>query len=150
MIKYRVYGKINVKDINKCFDAICLSAQKTLKLKENVEFDVNIVSKQIIRNINKQYRHIDKVTDVISFANRDSKEIKVSLLGEIFICLEKAKQQAKEYDHSLQREIIFLFTHGLLHLLGYDHIKQKDQKQMFDLQDEIIGKAKIPAKYIMK
>lgn len=150
MIKYRLYGKLNVKDIKKCFDAICLSTYKTLKVCENVVFDVNIVSASQIKKINKQYRKIDKVTDVISFANRDDKSVFVPLLGEIFICLDQAKKQAKEYKHCLQRELIFLFTHGLLHLLGYDHMSKKDEKVMFNITDKIIANASISSKYIIK
>lgn len=150
MINYRLYGQLNVKDIKTCFDAICKSAYKVLNMCENVEFDVNIVSKTQIKKINKKYRKIDKVTDVISFANRDDDSIFVPLLGEIFICLDIAKAQAKQYGHSLQRELIFLFTHGLLHLLGYDHMNKKDEKEMFGLTDKIIKKAKISSKYIIK
>lgn len=150
MIKYRIYGKLNVKDIKQCFDAICWSTYKTLNVCENVVFDVNIVSSATIKKINKQYRKIDKVTDVISFANRDNTKVIVPLLGEIFICLDKAKSQAKEYKHCLQRELIFLFTHGLLHLLGYDHIKPKDEKVMMSLTNKIISHADIKPKYIIK
>ena len=150
MIKYRLYGKLNVKDIKKCFDAICLSTYKTLNICENVVFDVNIVSAAQIKKINKQYRKIDKVTDVISFANRDDQTMFVPLLGEIFICLDQAKKQAKQYKHSLQREILFLFTHGLLHLLGYDHMTKKDEKVMLNITNKVIANAHISSKYIIK
>lgn len=150
MIKYRLYGKLNVNHIKQCFDAICLSTYKTLKLCENVVFDVNIVDTKQIRKINKKYRKIDKATDVISFANRDEQTIFVPLLGEIYICLDVAKAQAKEYKHSLQRELIFLFTHGLLHLLGYDHMTKKEEKIMMALSNKIISKAQINPKYIIK
>ena len=150
MIKYRLYGKLNVKDIKKCFDAICLSTYKTLNICENVVFDVNIASCTQIKKINKQYRKIDKVTDVISFANRDDKTMFVPLLGEIFICLDQAKKQAKQYKHSLQRELLFLFTHGLLHLLGYDHMTKKDEKVMLSITNEVIANAHISSKYIIK
>lgn len=150
MIRYRLYGNLAVQGVKKAFDAICVSTFKQLKLCENVVFDVNIVSATQIKNINNKYRKINKVTDVISFANRDSKEVYVPLLGEIFICLDQAKKQAKEYQHTLQRELIFLFTHGLLHLLGYDHQNKKDEKIMMDLSKKIINKAQITTKYIIK
>ena len=150
MIKYRLYGKLNVEDIKKCFDAICLSTYKVLNICENVVFDVDIVSPAQIKKINKQYRKIDKVTDVISFANRDAITIFTPLLGEIFICLDQAKKQAKQYKHSLQRELTFLFTHGLLHLLGYDHMNKKDEKVMLDITNKIIANAGISSKYIIK
>lgn len=150
MIKYRLYGNLKVKNIHECFEAICESAYKTLNLCENLVFDVNIVDKLTIKSINNIYRNINKVTDVITFANRDDKEIFVPLLGEIFICLDQARKQAKDYKHSLQRELIFLFTHGLLHLLGYDHMTKKDEKIMLSLTNKIISKAQIDPKYIIK
>ncbi|MBQ0045599.1 MAG: rRNA maturation RNase YbeY [Mycoplasma sp.] len=150
MIRYRLYGSLPVMGIKKAFDAICESTFNQLKLCENVVFDVNIVTPTQIKNINNKYRKINKVTDVISFANRDNNTVIVPLLGEIFICLAKAKQQAKEYGHSLQRELIFLFTHGLLHLLGFDHQTPKQEKQMLSLTKKIISKAQINPKYIIR
>lgn len=150
MIRYRLYGKLPVEGIKTAFNAICISTFNQLKLCENLVFDVNIVTPAQIRKINNQYRKIDKVTDVISFANRDSGAVYVPLIGEIFICLDQAKKQAKAYKHSLQRELIFLFTHGLLHLLGFDHMKKKDEKVMLALTDKIINKAQIKSKYIIK
>ncbi len=150
MIRYRLYGKLPVECVKKAFNAICVSTFNQLQLCENLVFDVNIVNTSCIKEINKKYRKINQVTDVISFANRDDSSVFVPLLGEIFICLDQAKKQAKEYKHSLQRELIFLFTHGLLHLLGYDHMNTKDEKVMMSLTDKIINKAQIDTKYIIK
>jgi len=150
MINYRLYGKLPVKDIKQAFDAVCKSAFKVLKMCEDVVFDVNIVDSKKIHAINKKYRHVDKPTDVITFANRDNSTFIIPLLGEVFICLDVAKKQAKEYKHTLQRELIFLFTHGLLHLLGFDHMNKKDEKKMFGLTDKIIKQAEINHKYIIK
>lgn len=150
MIKYRLYGSLPVIGVKNSFNAICKSAFKQLKFNEDVIFDVNIVSSEQIKFINKKYRKINKVTDVISFANRDNNEITIPLLGEIFICLNRAKKQAKEYTHSLQRELIFLFTHGLLHLLGFDHKTKEQEKKMISLSNRIINNAQINHKYIIK
>ncbi len=150
MIRYRLYGSLPVNGIKKAFDAICVSTFNCLKLCEELEFDVNIVNKKMIKSINKKYRKIDRFTDVISFANRDSKDIYVPLIGEIFLCYDVAKQQAKNYKHSIQRELIFLFTHGLLHLLGFDHKTKKQEEQMSALTNKIINKAHINRKYIIK
>ena len=108
---------------------------------------VTIVDNDYIHEINRTYRHIDRPTDVISFAflddnpNRDelfqSKQMVV--LGEIYISYQKAEEQASAYGHSLDRELKFLFVHGLLHLLGYDHMTEEDEKVMFRLQDEILA-----------
>ena len=121
---------------------------KHLKIKKNYEVDVSLVNEKTIQEINRTYRHIDKVTDVISFAfNDDPNEALIeeiegipSILGEIFICVPRAIEQAKEIGNSLDRELRFLFIHGLLHLLGYDHMKKEDEEVMFPLQEIILSK----------
>lgn len=107
---------------------------------------ISLVDESLIQNINREYRHIDKVTDVISFAFLDNEDRDTLLhseqevvLGDIYICLEVAKRQAQEYGHSLERELKFLFVHGLLHLLGYDHMKKEDEEIMFPLQEKILS-----------
>ena len=115
-------------------------ALKYLKL-ENVEFNVIIIDNPRIHEMNKEYRGVDRETDVITFALEDHKDIEfedVRLLGDIYISIDKARSQAIEYGHSLKREISFLAIHGLLHLLGYDHMNPDDEKVMFDLQDKIL------------
>ena len=116
-----------------------------LKVKENYLVDVTIVNNEDIHKVNREYRGVDRPTDVISFAFMDDKNETVldkkipTSLGEIIISYEKAEEQAKEYGHSINREMSFLFVHGLLHLLGYDHMKKEDEVVMFRLQDEILG-----------
>lgn len=108
----------------------------------NSIFNVIIVSLNKIHELNKTYRNIDRPTDVISFALEDDETfIKTDyrVLGDIYICLDKAREQAIEYGHSFKREICFLSIHGLLHLLGYDHMNPEDEKVMFDLQDKILN-----------
>ena len=119
---------------------------KHLGLKFEPIVSVTLVDNNFIHEINREYRHIDRPTDVISFAFLDNQEDKEQLLhgqgiiclGDIYISIEKANEQAKEYGHSLNRELSFLFVHGLLHLLGYDHMTKEDEKIMFALQDEIL------------
>lgn len=121
---------------------------KHINKKGNFVVEVNLIDNSRIHEINREYRKIDRPTDVISFAFDDDVEgeIKIKdsdiphMLGEIFISVDRAKEQALEYGHSLEREMKFLFCHGLLHLCGYDHMKPEDEKVMFRLQDEIIGK----------
>ena len=99
-----------------------------------------------IQNINKNYRNIDRVTDVISFALEDNNEEIVGerILGDIYLCIPRMKEQAIEYGHSEKRELSFLVCHGLLHLLGYDHVNNKEEEKiMFDLQDEILDSLNI-------
>lgn len=107
---------------------------------ENVEFNIIIVDNAKIRQLNRDYRKIDRETDVISFALEDYEDIKLEhrLLGDIYISIDKARRQAIEYNHSLLRELSFLSVHGLLHLLGYDHMDEKEEKIMFDKQKEIL------------
>ena len=111
-----------------------------------VNFNVIIVDNEFIHKMNKEYRGIDRPTDVISFALEDEHDIDYDdfrLLGDIYISIDKAKEQAKEYGHSLKREICFLSVHGLLHLLGYDHMKKEDEKVMFARQEMILNEAGI-------
>lgn len=120
-----------------------------LKITTNYEVDVSLVDDETIHEINRDYRHVDRVTDVISFAFNDDKNPKDAIaspevermLGEILICLPQAQRQAKEIGNSERRELSFLFVHGLLHLLGYDHMKKEDEDIMFPLQDKILEKA---------
>lgn len=118
--------------INYCLDKLCL---------KNVLFNVIIVNNEDIHKINKEYRNVDRPTDVISFALEDNKDVDVPglrVLGDIYISYDKVIEQALEYDHSEKREICFLSIHGLLHLLGYNHEKLDDEKKMFSLQKELL------------
>ena len=108
----------------------------------NVIFDIIIVNNDYIHKLNKDYRGIDSPTDVISFALEDGDDFinpEARSLGDIYISLDKAKEQAKEYNHSLLRELGFLSIHGLLHLLGYDHMNKEDEKVMFEKQERILS-----------
>ena len=108
---------------------------------ENVIFNVIIINNEEIHKINKEYRGIDRPTDVISFALEDDDTfIKTDkrILGDIYISMDKAREQATEYGHSLLRELCFLTTHGFLHLMGYDHMKKEDEDIMFPLQEKIL------------
>ena len=112
-----------------------------LKLK-NVMFNVIIIDNKKIHEINKKYRMIDRPTDVISFALEDNKEnfiSKIRMLGDIYISYEKVISQALDYNHSQERELCFLAIHGLLHLLGYDHMNKEDEIKMFELQKELLN-----------
>lgn len=119
---------------------------KVLKLKDNYAVSLIITGPITIRKINREYRNIDKVTDVISFAlldNEETVEYEDEIeLGDIFINRNRVISQAKEYGHSKKREFVFLFVHGLLHLLGYDHMNKEDEKKMFALQKKIVGDLK--------
>lgn len=113
---------------------------------ENSEMSLSFVGKDEIQQINKDFRGKDMPTDVISFALNDDVDGEIEIvganefnsLGDVIICVDIAKEQAKEYEHSFDREIGFLAVHGFLHLLGYDHMNEADEKRMFSKQEDIL------------
>lgn len=122
--------------------------KKTLKLEKvkKAVFSITFVGNEEIKRINKEYRSIDKVTDVISFAFLDKLDFqnnKIKVLGDIYICIPKMFEQAETFNHSQKRELSFLVVHGLLHLLGYDHIEKKDEEIMFHKQEVILNAVNI-------
>ncbi|QWB96647.1 rRNA maturation RNase YbeY [Mycoplasmatota bacterium] len=121
-------------------DAIKLIKTIFKKIKDKNEMQVIFVSLEQIHELNKIYRQVDKPTDVLSFPNDDLDD---RSLGDIFICLDKAKQQAIDYHHSIEREIGFLSVHGYLHLKGYDHHSDEEEKEMIKAQEKILKKAKL-------
>ncbi len=109
---------------------------------QNCSFSIIITDNTFIHKLNKEYRNVDRPTDVISFALEDNKDFisgDIRLLGDIYISIDKAKEQAIEYGHSLLRELSFLSIHGLLHLLGYDHMKKEDEEVMFKKQEDLLN-----------
>lgn len=127
------------------FEKLYEKALKHLGVKTNYVTDVTIVDNNAIHEINREYRGIDRPTDVISFAYLDDENEKElcgsnsTPLGTIIISFEKAEEQANNYGHSINREMSFLFVHGILHLLGYDHQTKDEETKMFALQEEILG-----------
>lgn len=116
-------------------------------VKDKRYFNIIFVDKDKIQQINNDYRGINKVTDVITFAlmeNQDEIFMEaIDELGDVFICIDRAIEQANDYGHSIEREIGFLAVHGYLHLIGYDHMSEEDEKIMFGKQEEILVKAKL-------
>ena len=137
----------SLNNYEEVFHTLLEKTIKHLPLHFDPYLSVTIVDNEYIHEINRTYRHIDRPTDVISFAflddnpNREQvfQSNQMVVLGEIYISYQKAEEQASAYGHSLDRELKFLFVHGLLHLLGYDHMNEEDEKVMFRLQDEILA-----------
>ena len=134
-------------DFEEIYSELIKRTFKHLKLKFDPIISVSLVDNEFIHEMNRDYRGIDRPTDVISFAFLDNEDREALYkgkepvcLGDIYISVDKAKEQAEEYGHSITRELSFLFVHGLLHLLGYDHMNQADEEVMFKLQDEILPK----------
>lgn len=141
--KFKIYN-LTEYDIHNEIKIIKKYVKKCLR-EENVKgssFNIILITNKEIKKLNAKYRHIEKETDVISFALEDEKNekffLKERVLGDIYISVDKAKSQSNEYGHSLKRELSFLAVHGLLHLLGYDHIEKEDEKIMFEKQELIL------------
>jgi len=142
-IHYQNYYQKRLKSYKKRFDEIAKYTYEILGLKEKYELSVSIIDDQTIHEYNKQYRNIDRPTDVLSFAFQDDEDMILDSklpteLGDILISYDTMVRQAKEYDHSEEREMCFLFTHGLLHLLGFDHMEKDEEIEMFNLQNVIL------------
>ncbi|MFD4930619.1 rRNA maturation RNase YbeY [Peribacillus butanolivorans] len=127
-------------------ESILQFAAKKENIEKDTELSVTFVDNKRIQEINKEYRHKDAATDVISFALEEMGEDEVEIigaemprmLGDIIISIERTKEQAEEYGHSFDRELGFLALHGFLHLLGFDHMTEEDEKVMFTKQKEIL------------
>jgi len=118
----------------------------------NLYINVILTNPENIKNINKQYRNIDKETDVLSFPMFEKKEIQnmkengneiEEVLGDIVISIERVQEQAKEYGHSFEREFSYMLIHGFFHLIGYDHIEEYDKEQMRKKEEEVLSKLNI-------
>lgn len=142
MKKFNIYNETD-ENLKKEFFYIKKILKHAIKYEnlDKVYFNLIIVDNDYIHNLNKEYRKIDRETDVITFAleDYDKKSYNnIRVLGDIYISIDRAKIQAIEYGHSLTRELCFLSVHGLLHLLGYDHMKKSDEEIMFKKQEMIL------------
>ncbi len=125
------------------YNVILQRATEVLKRSGDWSLSVIFVTPEQIHEINRDYRNVDRPTDVISFAMQDNMDDAFTVeddyeLGDIFINIDAIAQQAESYGHSIRREACFLFCHGLLHLMGYDHMTEEEEKEMFHLQDVIL------------
>ena len=136
-----IFNTTNEKIDTKELDRVIKFACKHLKI-ENPLLNIVIVDNKKIQEINREYRNKDAVTDVISFAFEEVKDVDykdVRFLGEIYISYERCVEQAADFGHSVKREFCYLAVHGLLHLLGYDHMNEEDKKVMRALEEEILN-----------
>lgn len=136
-------GQNPFADCQADFETIFKNACRATGRSEDLVCSVIFTTPQQIHEINRTYRNVDRPTDVISFALQDDPsniliEEEEQELGDIFINIQAVADQAREYGHSERRELDFLFCHGLLHLMGYDHMNPEDEKVMFGLQDVIL------------
>ena len=138
---FEIFNESNkeIKEIDKLQEYMKFVVEK-LEIPTAI-FNIIFVDNEKIHEINKEYRKVDRVTDVISFALEDNPDIVYEdfrLLGDIYIAIDVAYDQAIEYNHSREREVCFLATHGVLHLLGYDHMTEDEEKEMFGIQEELL------------
>lgn len=140
--KKEKYNKIIEKVLSKCFEE-----EKITNSKLNIT--ITLTTPKNIQKINKEYRNVDRATDVLSFPMFEKEELKIKIeheeyehediLGDIIISIEKVEEQAKEYGHSFDRELSYMVVHGFYHLMGYDHIEEKDKKDMRIKEDKILN-----------
>ncbi len=139
-------------EIKEMLEKVCLKSLQYEEFNEDCEVSLSIVTNDEIHDINKQFRNIDSPTDVLSFPQltfEEGEEADVNengeiVLGDIIISIDRAKEQAEEYGHSLKRELAFLSVHSMLHLMGYDHMVPEEEEDMFRRQKEILIEAGIP------
>lgn len=141
------YEKTIKKVVKECF--------KTEKLENtNLYMSITLTEPEEIKRINLEFRNIDRATDVLSFPMFEKDEIEEivskqeedrgeDILGDIVISIEKVQEQAKEYGHSFERELAYMVVHGFYHLMGYDHIKEEDKKEMRPKEEKILNELKI-------
>ena len=139
-------------EIKETLERVCLKSLQYEEFNGDCEISLSIVTNDEIHDINKQFRNIDSPTDVLSFPQltfEEGEEADVNengeiVLGDIIISIDRAKEQAEEYGHSLKRELAFLSVHSMLHLMGYDHMVPEEEEDMFRRQKEILIEAGIP------
>ena len=141
--KNKIYEEVISKVVKKCFEEEQL-------LKSNLYVNIILTDAKNIQKLNKEYRNIDKETDVLSFPMFEKKEIEekiqrqdfkfYDILGDMVISIPKVKAQAKEYEHSFERELAYMIVHSFYHLMGYDHIKEKDKEIMRPKEENILNK----------
>ncbi|MEG0831167.1 MAG: rRNA maturation RNase YbeY [Acidaminococcaceae bacterium] len=146
------------EDLEQLLTAGLNAVAKLHALRATTEVDITLVSDEEIHHLNLEYRQVDRATDVLSFALDEDDgqepalvgEIEEHLLGDIIISAETAKRQAEEFGHGLNREIVYLAVHGLLHLLGYDHMQEEDKVVMRAKEEEALREIKLSEEFLSR
>ncbi len=134
------YNKLYPCYINKNIIVSVVKKVAIMLKKKDFELEINVVNDILMKKINKDWRGINKTTDVLSFAWEEDKKIKSNYLGQIYISYPQIKKQAKEFGVSIKEEFFRMTVHSLLHLWGYNHGNKKQEKMMFNLQEQILSK----------
>lgn len=150
-----IYKEIEEKDIyQQAIEKVLKQCFKEEKIEGlNIYITITLTNSETIKEINREYRNIDKATDVLSFPmfEKDELEKKIKdnffgheeVLGDIIISIPKVEEQAEEYGHSFERELSYMVVHGFYHLMGYDHINEEDKKKMRPKEEKILNELKI-------
>jgi len=136
-MKTNIINKYNQEDYSNVINKVLKTAENKLQIR-NKAINIILVSNDEIKELNNTYRQKDEVTDVLTFPDGY-----LNNLGDVFISIPKSEEQAIELEHSFNRELGFLVVHGFLHSLGYDHQNSEDEKEMINLQNQILYKAKL-------
>ena len=145
-------GEAVLREEQEVFLPVCEQALQEEGFSLQTEVSLSLVTAEEIRQVNRRFRRIDRVTDVLSFPQlsftpgeeEEKNERGEIILGDILICVARARSQAEEYGHSLRRELAFLTAHSMLHLLGYDHQTKAQEQEMFAKQEQILQSLGIP------
>ena len=145
-------GEALLPEEQEVFLPVCEQALQEEGFSLQTEVSLSLVTAEEIRQVNRRFRRIDRVTDVLSFPQlsftpgegEEKNERGEIILGDILICVARARSQAEEYGHSLRRELAFLTAHSMLHLLGYDHQTKAQEQEMFAKQEQILQSLGIP------
>lgn len=129
--------------LNKLIESVIIQSLNVEGKSTNVEVSISFVNNKEIQELNKDYRAIDEITDVLSFPIDDDILVPVPLLGDIIISMERAKEQASEFGHSLDREIAYLVAHSMFHLMGYDHMVEEEKVNMRLKEKQVMKKLEI-------
>ena len=139
-------NKVTSDYVNMLQNLLVFAAEKE-EITREAEVSVSFVTNKEIRELNRNYRGKDEPTDVISFALEETMDDELNIIGEdiplvlgdIVVSIDRTMEQAEDYNHSFERELGFLTVHGFLHLLGYDHMSEEDEKVMFNKQEDILN-----------
>lgn len=147
MIKVHIKNETQFRfKYKRCYKKIVENIVNILHIKGNTEINVIILNNKEIRSISKEYRNKDKATDILSFPTEYKTLVPLigyNMLGDIYLSYEKIEEQSIQFGHSKKREWTYLFTHGVLHLLGYDHKTKKEEKEMNKLAYKIMDLIKV-------
>lgn len=131
------------EDMEKLIEKVILESLKVEGLSDNYEISISFVNNNEIKELNKEYRGVDAETDVLSFPMDEDFIVPTPLLGDIIISLERANEQALEYQHSLEREVAYLTAHSMFHLMGYDHMDGEDKIIMRSKEKQVMKNLKL-------